>query len=297
MKKALVVINRKSGKFRKDSIEVPLIRQLNKMGYEVVIKPTPESGAGGIISKHAGDKDLLVAAGGDGTISEVMDTMLKHQLDIPIAVIPTGTVNDLARVHGIPLDVKKAVRELGGWQPAPIDIIRVNGGHASYLIALGAFMTAFAEVDARIKSRLGRLAYLFAGIRMLLRLKKYHVKIKTGDMEMRSASVLTIISKLRSVGSLGRLIKAAGPDDGLLHIINIEPVNLFEAVHIIILALTGNITEHRKVSYIKADSAKISAAGLEHMNIDGDIREYEDLDISVERAAVFLLKPESSENT
>lgn len=291
MKQALVVINRKSGQFKRRGIEAALIHQLNGTGYEVMIKQTPESGAGGIISAHAANKDLVIAVGGDGTISEVMDAVLKEGLEIPIAVIPTGTVNDLARVHGIPLDAKKAIRILGASTPVPIDIIRMDDRHASYLIALGAFMTAFAEVDARIKHKTGRLAYLFAGIKMLLRLKKYSVTIKTRDAEVQSASVLTIISKLRSVGSLGRLIKEAEAEDGLLHIINIEPVNVFEALHLVFLAVKGNLTDHEKVTYLTTGEARIRAAGLSHMNIDGDVHDYRDLDISVARGAVSLMKP------
>ncbi|MCD2137440.1 diacylglycerol/lipid kinase family protein [Salinicoccus halitifaciens] len=290
MKKALLVHNKKSGQSKKHGIEAALIQQLNAAGYEVMVKTTPESGAEGIVSEYAADKDLIVTVGGDGTISEVMNTVLKEGFEIPIAVIPTGTVNDLARVHGIPLDAKKAIRQLGTAVPVPIDIIRLNDRHASYLVALGAFMTAFAEVDARIKHKTGRLAYLFAGIKMLLRLKKYSVTIKTPDAEVHSASVLTIVSKLRSVGSLGRLIKEAGADDGLLHIINIEPVNVFEAVHLIFLAVKGNLTDHEKVTYLTAEKAEISAAGLSHMNIDGDRYDYRDMDISVARGAVLLMK-------
>lgn len=297
MKQALAVINRKSGKSKKRGIEAALIRQLNGTGYEVMIKPTPAGGAEGLISEYAADKDLIVAVGGDGTISEVINAVLKEGLDIPIAVIPTGTVNDLARVHGIPLDAEEAIRKLPESVPAPVDVIRVNDRHASYLIALGAFMTAFAEVDARIKNKIGRLAYLFAGIRMLLRLKRYNVTIKTEDAEIRSASVLTIVSKLRSVGSLGRLIRHAEAGDGLLHIINIEPVNVFEALHLIWLAVRGDLTDHKKVTYLTAGQAEIRASGLSHMNIDGDIHAYRDMELSVARGAVTLMKPASSGNT
>ncbi|CAM4280653.1 diacylglycerol/lipid kinase family protein [Lacicoccus alkaliphilus] len=291
MKQALVVLNKKSGQFKNHRTEEKLIHKLKETQYEAMIKPTPEAGAEGIISKHAEDKDLIVVVGGDGTISEVIDALMKRELKIPVAIIPTGTVNDLARVHNIPLSPEKAIGQFGHWVETPIDIIKLNDRHASYLVALGAFMTAFAEVDAGIKNKLGRLAYLFAGTRMLLRLKRYNVTIKTGEREVRGASVLTIISKLRSVGSLGRLIRKAGPDDGLLHIINICPVNVFEALHLVWLAVRGNITDHPKVTYMAAASAEIEAAGLKLMNIDGDVHEYEDLDISVMRGAVSLMKP------
>ena len=297
MKKALVVLNKNSGQFKGHRMEAQLIRKLKEMHYETMLRPTPETGAEGIITQHAADKDLIVIVGGDGTISEVIDALMRQELKIPVAIIPTGTVNDLARVHNIPLNPEKAIGQFGRWAESPIDIIKLNDRHAGYLVALGAFMTAFAAVDAGVKNKLGRLAYLFAGTRMLLRLERYNVTMKTEEREVEEASVLTIISKLRSVGSLGGLIGKAGPDDGLLHIINIRPVNVLEALHLVWLAVSGNITDHRKVEYMTAESAEIKAAGLKLMNIDGDLHDYEDLDISVMCGAVSLLKPVSSKNS
>src|SRR5699024_8621084 len=191
---------------------------------------------------------LPIFAGGDGTIGEVIKGLNLENLQIPIAVIPTGTVNDVARVHGIPLKISNAIAQLNTDKTISADTIKVNETYASYLVAFGSFMTAFTKVGSGIKSKIGRFAYLVAGVNMLLNLKEYKVKIKADGEDFETFSVLTLVSTMPSVGSLTQLIKDAEPDDGLLHIINIKPVNFLEALNIIFLSVTGKIANHPKVT-------------------------------------------------
>ncbi|SDK36028.1 diacylglycerol/lipid kinase family protein [Lacicoccus qingdaonensis] len=289
MKKALAIINKKAGQRRNGSLEEQLIRQLNAQNFEVMIKYTPEDGAEGITRRYACGKDLIIIAGGDGTIGEVIKGMCLEELQIPIGIIPTGTVNDLARVHKIPLDAKKAIGRIDAENTYSSDTIKMNDTYAGYLIALGSFMTAFAKIGSGMKSKIGRFAYLFAGINMLLKLKKYKVNIKTDNEEFETDAHLTIVTTMSSVGSLTRLIENAEIDDGLLHIINIEPVNLVEAVHIMFLAVTGKIADHPKVNYLISENVEISVIGLKDMNIDGDLHDYADASITVMKRRITLL--------
>lgn len=289
MKKALVIINKKAGQRKNGSIEEQLIHRLNGENYEVMIKRTPESGAVNITRQYAREQDILIIAGGDGTIGEVIEGLNLENLQIPIAVIPTGTVNDVARVHGIPLKTSNAIAQLNTEKTISADMIKFNETYASYLVAFGSFMTAFAKVDSGIKSKMGRFAYLLAGVNMLLNLKKYKVKIKTDGGEFETSSVLTLVSTMPSVGSLTRLIKNAKPDDGLLHIINIEPVNLVEALNIIFLAVSGKISHHPKVTYLTSKKVEVTAIGLKDMNIDGDLHDYTDAELSVMESGITLL--------
>lgn len=289
MKKALVIINKKAGQRKNGSIEEQLIHRLNDENYEVMIKYTPESGAVNITRQYASGKDILIIAGGDGTIGEVIKGLNLENLQIPIAVIPTGTVNDVARVHGIPLKISNAIAQLNTDKTISADTIKVNETYASYLVAFGSFMTAFTKVGSGIKSKIGRFAYLVAGVNMLLNLKEYKVKIKADGEDFETFSVLTLVSTMPSVGSLTQLIKDAEPDDGLLHIINIKPVNFLEALNIIFLSVTGKIANHPKVTYLTSKKVEVTAIGLKDMNIDGDLHDYTDADLSVMKGRITLL--------
>ena len=130
MKKALAIINKKAGQRRNGSLEEQLIRQLNAQNFEVMIKYTPEDGAEGLTRRYARGKDLIIIAGGDGTIGEVIKGMCLEELQIPIGIIPTGTVNDLARVHKIPLDAKKAIGRIDAENTYSSDTIKMNATYA-----------------------------------------------------------------------------------------------------------------------------------------------------------------------
>jgi len=296
MKEALAIINKKAGQRRNGSLEEQLIHKLNAQNFEVMIKHTPEDGAEGVTRRYAHGKDLIIIAGGDGTIGEVIKGMCLEGLQIPLGIIPTGTVNDFARVHKIPLDTSKAISRLDAEKTYSSDTIKMNNTYAGYLFALGSFMTAFAKVGSGTKSKIGRMAYLFAGINMLLQLKKYKVKIKTDNEAFEADSHLTIVTTMSSVGSVTRLIETAEADDGLLHIINIKPVNLIEAVHIVFLAVTGKIASHPKVRYLTSENMEVAAIGLKDMNIDGDLHDYTDAELTVMKNRLTLLDQTSSKN-
>lgn len=169
-------------------------------------------------------------------------------------------------------------------------MLKINNFYASYLVAFGNFMTSFARVSTNNKKRFGRLAYLFSSIKIITHLKKYRVQLKTDILDIEIDSVFTIVSSISSVGSLDKLLPTAKADDGLLHILNISPVRLFEVPKILYLALLGRITEHPKVTYLTAKNVSVSTQSLSHMNIDGDLHSYKDSDIEVLEHHISLVE-------
>ena len=169
-------------------------------------------------------------------------------------------------------------------------MLKINNFYASYLVAFGNFMTSFARVSTNNKKRFGRLAYLFSAIKIITHLKKYRVQLKTDILDIEIDSVFTIVSSISSVGSLDKLLPTAKADDGLLHILNISPVRLFEVPKILYLALLGRITEHPKVTYLTAKNILVRTENLSDMNIDGDLHPYKDSDIKVLKHHVSLVE-------
>lgn len=273
---------------KKARLEEALIRNLKSQNYEPVIKYTEPTGFENILAAHAASIDLIVAAGGDGTISELVSILGKHNINLPVAVIPAGTVNDFARANNIPLNPILAAKELDTTRTKTIDTIKINDTYAGYMVAFGNFMTSFAKVNSSVKNKVGRIAYLIKGIETLIKLNPYRVSIKIDKLEMETDSVFTLVSKISSVGSVEKLLPEARPDDGLLHILNIEPINIKDIVQLIYMAFTGNITNHRKVMYLTADQVEIQTSDLKEMNIDGDLYDYKDVKVTVVKDGLTL---------
>lgn len=291
MKSALVIINKKSGKEKFTHIKETLRQTLKAQGFNMTVNyTTADNGSQGIITELNKAPYLLVIVGGDGTVSDVINQLYLHNINIPIAIIPTGTTNDLARVNDVPLNPIKAAESIQAHSFKEIDVLKINNFYASYLVAFGNFMTSFARVSTNNKKRFGRLAYLFSSIKIITHLKKYRVQLKTDILDIEIDSVFTIVSSISSVGSLDKLLPTAKADDGLLHILNISPVRLFEVPKILYLALLGRITEHPKVTYLTAKNVSVRTQSLSHMNIDGDLHPYKDSDIEVLEHHVSLVE-------
>ena len=291
MKSALVIINKKSGKEKFTHIKETLRQTLKAQGFNMTVNyTTADNGSQGIITELNKAPDLLVIVGGDGTVSDVINQLYLHNINIPIAIIPTGTTNDLARVNDVPLNAIKAAESIQAHSFKEIDVLKINNFYASYLVAFGNFMTSFARVSTNNKKRFGRLAYLFSSIKIITHLKKYRVQLKTDILDIEIDSVFTIVSSISSVGSLEKLLPTAKADDGLLHILNISPVRLFEVPKILYLALLGRITEHPKVTYLTAKNVSVRTQSLSHMNIDGDLHPYKDSDIEVLEHHISLVE-------
>lgn len=290
MKKALVIINKTAGMGKKAQLEEELIRNLKFQNYEPTIRYTEPTGFEHIILEHTADANLIVVAGGDGTISELVSILGKHNINIPVAVIPAGTVNDFARANDIPLDPITAAKELDTANTKTIDTIKINDTYAGYMVAFGNFMTSFAKVNSTVKNKVGRGAYLLRGIRTLIKLNPYRVSIKVDKLEMEIDSVFTLVSKISSVGSVEKLLPEAKPDDGLLHILNIQPINVKDIAQLIYMAFTGKITKHPKVMYLTAEQVEIKTRDLKEMNIDGDLYDYKDVRVSVVKDGLTLIK-------
>ena len=288
MKKALIIINKTAGMGKKAQLEEALIRNLKSQDYEPVIKYTEPTGFEHIVLEHASNIDLIVVAGGDGTISELVSILGKHNINLPVAVIPAGTVNDFARANNIPLNPITAAKELDTTNTKTIDTIKINDTYAGYMVAFGNFMASFAKVNSSVKNKVGRGAYLIRGIRTLIKLNPYRIHIKIDKLEIKVDSVFTLVSKISSVGSLEKLLPEAKPDDGLLHILNIEPINVKDIVQLIYMAFTGNITKHPKVMYLTAEQAEVRTKNLKEMNIDGNLYDYKDVTVSVVKDGLTL---------
>lgn len=289
MKKALVIINKTAGMGKKAQLEAALIHNLKSQNYEPVIRYTEATGFEHIIQEYAPETDLIVAAGGDGTISELVSILGKENINIPVAIIPAGTVNDFARANSIPLNPITAAKELDTSVTKTIDTIKINNTYAGYMVAFGNFMTSFAKVNRSVKNKVGRGAYLIKGLRTLIKLNPYRVSIKIDKLEMEVDSVFTLVSKISSVGSVEKLLPEAKPDDGLLHILNIEPINIKDIIQLIYMAFTGKITKHPKVMYVTAEQVEIKTKDLTEMNIDGDLYDYKDVKVSIVKDGLTLI--------
>lgn len=168
--------------------------------------------------------DTVIAAGGDGTLSEVATT-LAHR-DGPadalpsLGLVPMGTANDFATAAGIPDEPLPALQLVREAAPAPVDLLRIDaedGPHWCANLASGGFGTEVTvETDEGLKKMLGGLAYLITGVAKLGRIEPVAARVRGPEFEWQGDFIALGIGNGRQAGGGQALCPDALVDDGLL---------------------------------------------------------------------------------
>lgn len=169
----------------------------------------------------------IVAAGGDGTLSEVATTLAHRDEDagtLPgLALVPLGTGNDFAAAAGIPEEPDAALALVRDAPARPIDLLRIDGadGEAHWCanLASGGFGTQVTvETDEGLKKMLGGLAYLITGISRLGRIEPIQARIHGPDFDWSGGFIALGIGNGRQAGGGQVLCPEALVDDDLLEL-------------------------------------------------------------------------------
>ncbi len=179
------------------------VEVLTKNGHTVTVVPTtgPKT-AGAMACEHIErGADLIIAAGGDGTINEVADGMVHS--NIPLAILPAGTANVLAMEMGIGSKMERAAEKIEVSEPYRISVGHLDCGNGAvsryFLLMVGAGLDAHiaSNVNTAIKARWGKLAYWIAGWRVLGR------DLPLFDLEAEGQKIrasFALLSKVRNYG-------------------------------------------------------------------------------------------------
>lgn len=245
MDSKLLIFNPVSGKNNNKITGLgEIIGKLTKEGQELVVYQTQSKGdAEEYIVQNAAKYKLIVCCGGDGTLHEVVNGMMRVEAKGTLGYIPMGSTNDYAKNLGI--DRRNAIKYILNDKSMQIDVGQFNHVFFNYVAAFGAFTNVPYETSQEIKNALGYMAYLLEGAKHVSDIKAYHVKCVIDDRTIEDDFVIGLVTNAFSVA--GMKSKNAGVtrlDDGLLEYIFIKmPQNLIELQTIISALLSSDINE------------------------------------------------------
>lgn len=171
-------------------------------------------------AKHAAEEavrdrfDLVVAAGGDGTINEVINGIAEKEYRPKVGIIPTGTTNDFARALHVPRDVIKATKIIAAGQSVAMDIGKANETYFINIGGGGRLTELTYDVPSRLKTMLGQLAYYLKGIEMLPSLKATKVKVEYDQGVFEGEVMFFLLGLTNSIGGFEKIAPDAKLDDG-----------------------------------------------------------------------------------
>lgn len=252
MKKLYFIMNLQSGKATIASKLANVIDMFTKAGYEVTARPTQERMDACAAAKYACSQgfDLIVCSGGDGTLNEVIQGVMKSDEKLPIGYIPAGSTNDFARGVGIPKNIMDAVQWIIDGKPYACDIGGFNDKYFTYIAAFGAFTEVTYETPQQIKNYLGHAAYILNGLTRLNSIRSYHMKVNADGENFEDDYIFGMVTNSSSVAGLLSLNDFL-LDDGLYEVTLIKtpgnPLDLQRIIHSLL-----NIDIDIDTAYIKS---------------------------------------------
>ncbi|KEO81788.1 diacylglycerol kinase [Tumebacillus flagellatus] len=214
--------------------------------------------------------DLVIAAGGDGTINEVINGLSQMEYRPTLGVLPGGTTNDLARALHLPRDLKSACEIILQNHRVPLDVGRVGDGFFINIAGCGRLTEITYEVPSKLKTHLGQLAYYVKGLEKLPFLKPIQIAIDSPDFAFEGKAMLCLIANSNSIGGFEKLAPNASLHDGFFDVIIVKPCKIPELVRLATLALRGEHLNSDRVIYFHTDRLTVSSAEEVELNLDGE---------------------------
>ncbi len=285
--KTKIIYNPKSGKRKLQPKMSYVVEQLSAAGYNnVEVYPTKTAGDAceAACVACANGFDLLIAVGGDGTVSEVVNGLYLQRgkengnsTKIPIlGYIPSGTSNDFASALRIPNDLRKAVKVITEGHCAQIDIGSVNQQRSfNYILAAGAFTRLTYTTPHHLKRLLGVWAYLKDILCELpLISKPFRLRLTIDGQEISGEYVIALIINSPNFAGMRKVVPNSCMDDGFFDILLLPKSNpkvFFSALRGMALGVDESIQESG-ILYLQGKQILIESEKRLDWNIDGELK-------------------------
>ena len=215
--------------------------------------------------------DGLLVAGGDGTVHEIVNLMMKGNLDLPLGIIGSGTSNDFATYLGVNTDLEAYLDTIAAGRTRRVDLGLMDGTYFINVASGGAMACIAHEVNARIKNSLGKMAYYLKGIGELPKFRYFPLAIEADGAHYELETFLFVIINSPVVGSMKNVANGVAVDDGKLDLLSIGKCSIPKLMSITADLIAGKpVSEREDVLHVQAKHFRIESGISVESDIDGE---------------------------
>lgn len=272
MKKMLFVLNPCAGMRKANKVLPEMLAQFNRAGFDTSVYITESQGdAQRVVRERAGEMDMLVCCGGDGTFNETVAGLLQSGADVPIGYIPAGSTNDFAGSLGLPTDPVEAARRIVQGSPQPYDVGCFGGRYFTYVASFGAFTKASYSTPQNVKNALGHTAYILEGIQELSQLRSVPVRLELDGEVVEDNFLFGAICNSTSVGGILTLDpKQVDMSDGMFELLLVRAPRDITEIGECIQAVQRQRYNCRMMTFRSAKNVVIHAPREMAWTLDGE---------------------------
>ncbi len=286
MPTAKVIVNPYAGRWAGRAAIPQIERTLRHLDYPFELVTTERPDHALELARAAAEAGYspVIAVGGDGTISEVMNGLMQAAAgDVagPLGIIPVGSANDLARQLGLPSKVPAACQRLITGRERVIDVGRVDDRYFDNDVGVG-FEPQVTLEASKIRHLRGTLIYLVAVFRALRHLRQPHMTIEWDDGRASHPVPLVSVGNGNVTGGAFHLTPNAQLDDGLLDFVFSRRVSTLQLLQLLPMVIRGTHIHHPLVTTGRTTHLTIHSEEPVPVGVDGEVRTTEAQDLTFE---------------
>ena len=222
------------------------------------------------------DAELLVVAGGDGTVHGAVSALADRGAQAPaLGIIPLGTGNDLARTLGVPEDPALALEALDAPDVRALDLIAVEGGRWVINVAsAGIAVTITESLDGELKERWGPAAYALSAASNLApaALESWELEIAVDDGQGEPVEAVAVfVANGRTCGGGLAVAPSADPEDGIIEVLVVPPAPAASLAALFGRMRLGTVEEHEGIRRWRGRAVRVGAAPTLSWSLDGEV--------------------------
>ncbi len=296
MKKLLFIMNAFSGQRKANKVLADILLLFREAEYETIVHMTNGTGdATRAAQRYAGDVDLIVCCGGDGTLNETVTGLMRSGVDVPIGYIPAGTTNDFASSLKLSHNPVQAARDILEGEPVSYDVGRFGDRYFSYVASFGAFTRSSYIVPQNIKNALGHAAYVLGGISEVSQIRKEHIRMEIDGQVVEDDFLFGAICNSTSIGGILTLDpKQVDMGDGLFEVMLVRSARNLAEITECIQAVQTQKYDCAMITFRSAKEIKIYADPGMPWTLDGEKEDgHEEVEVKNLHHAVRLMQRKS----
>lgn len=239
---------------------------------------------------YAKDVDILFILGGDGTVNELINGVMSHDLQLPIGILPGGTFNDFTKTLNIAPNHKQASEQMISAQVGTYDVIKINNQYALNFVGLGLIVQNAENVQDGSKDIFGKLSYIGSTVKTLLNPTQFNYQLSIDDKTYSGETTMILTANGQFIGGSRIPLTDLSPQDGELNtfIFNEQSFSILNDIFKKRDSMNWNeITQG--IEHIPGKKISLTTDPAMKVDIDGEISLETPIDIEVIPNAIQLL--------
>ena len=259
LKKCVIIFNPESGKKKKINTYQDFYDILRKYGYDTEIIFTKAKGdAKNIIQTIDDDVSLVISAGGDGTLNEIVSGNLLRNKKLTVAPLPMGSTNDVGNMYGLNKNIHENLENILRGKRKKVDTCFINKTPFVYVACLGDYIDMTYNTPRELKKKYGKIAYIIYALKQLRNsIHSYNVVYRVNGKEYTGEYSFFFISNSSRIAGQPDVYYNVKLDDCMFEVALAHAKNKKELLKMLVLASTIDVKDIPGITYYQTDNFEI----------------------------------------